>query len=132
LLRFSHVLLLLLLLVHSLALLVMCRCCYGLNVQHDDDVLPLPLLLLLLLCHSLALVGDVPEFREGRSRLAALEDRLQRRVEGRLADALQVSNVLLCCSSTLRASTSSFRLLLLRWRTGCSGEWRGAWQTRCR
>lgn len=42
------------------------------------------------LAHSLALVGDVPEFREGRSKLAALEDRLQRRVEGRLADALQV------------------------------------------
>jgi hypothetical protein len=53
----------------------------------------LPLLLLLLLLCSLALVGDVPEFREGRSRLAALEDRLQRRVEGRLADALQVSNL---------------------------------------
>jgi hypothetical protein len=48
--------------------------------------------------YSLALVGDVPEFREGRSRLAALEDRLQRRVEGRLADALQViHNLLLPC-----------------------------------
>ncbi|KAF6263232.1 Golgi complex component 7-domain-containing protein [Scenedesmus sp. NREL 46B-D3] len=40
---------------------------------------------------GLALVGDVPEFREGRSRLAALEDRLQRRVEGRLGDALQAN-----------------------------------------
>jgi hypothetical protein len=39
---------------------------------------------------SLALVGDVPEFREGRGKLAALEDRLQRRVEGRLGEALQV------------------------------------------
>ncbi|GBF99960.1 hypothetical protein Rsub_12653, partial [Raphidocelis subcapitata] len=37
---------------------------------------------------SLSLVGAVPEFREGRARLAALEDRLQRRVEGALADAL--------------------------------------------
>ena len=37
---------------------------------------------------SLAVVGSVPEFKEGRARLAALEDRLQRRVEGRLADAL--------------------------------------------
>ncbi|WIA41405.1 hypothetical protein OEZ86_004988 [Tetradesmus obliquus] len=41
------------------------------------------------MARSLALVGDVPEFREGRGRLAGLEDRLQRRVEGRLADALQ-------------------------------------------
>lgn len=41
-------------------------------------------------CCSLALVGNVPEFREGRGKLAALEDRLQRRVEGRLGEALQV------------------------------------------
>jgi hypothetical protein len=40
--------------------------------------------------HSLALVGDVPEFRQGRSQLASLEDRLQRRVEGRLREALAV------------------------------------------
>jgi hypothetical protein len=32
----------------------------------------------------------VPEFREGKGQLAALEDRLQRRVEGRLGEALQV------------------------------------------
>jgi hypothetical protein len=38
---------------------------------------------------SLSVVGDVPEFKEGRARLAALEDRLQRRVEGRLADAME-------------------------------------------
>lgn len=43
---------------------------------------------------SLALVGDVPEFHEGRGKLAALKDRLQRRVEGRLAEALQVGK---CC-----------------------------------
>ncbi|WIA41402.1 hypothetical protein OEZ86_004988 [Tetradesmus obliquus] len=43
------------------------------------------------MARSLALVGDVPEFREGRGRLAGLEDRLQRRVEGRLADALQAN-----------------------------------------
>jgi hypothetical protein len=41
---------------------------------------------------SLALVGDVPEFSQGRGQLAALEDRLQRRVEGRLGEALQVSD----------------------------------------
>lgn len=43
-----------------------------------------------VLMGSLALVGDVPEFREGKGKLAALEDRLQRRVEGRLGEALQV------------------------------------------
>uniref|UniRef100_A0A383V7S2 Conserved oligomeric Golgi complex subunit 7 n=1 Tax=Tetradesmus obliquus TaxID=3088 RepID=A0A383V7S2_TETOB len=43
------------------------------------------------MARSLALVGDVPEFREGRGRLAGLEDRLQRRVEGRLADGLQAN-----------------------------------------
>ncbi|WIA35925.1 hypothetical protein OEZ86_004304 [Tetradesmus obliquus] len=42
------------------------------------------------MARSLALVGDVLEFREGRGRLTGLEDRLQRRVEGRLADALQL------------------------------------------
>ena len=42
-----------------------------------------------LLPRSLSVVGDVPEFKEGRAKLAALEDRLQRRVEGRLADALE-------------------------------------------
>ncbi|GLI65717.1 hypothetical protein VaNZ11_009313 [Volvox africanus] len=37
---------------------------------------------------SLNLVGDVPEFRAGRQKLRALEDRLQMQVEGSLGDAL--------------------------------------------
>lgn len=37
---------------------------------------------------SLALVGEVPEFRAGRGRLKELEDRLQAKVEGSLAEAL--------------------------------------------
>ncbi|GIL79342.1 hypothetical protein Vretimale_16532 [Volvox reticuliferus] len=37
---------------------------------------------------SLSLVGDVPEFRAGRQKLRALEDRLQMQVEGSLGDAL--------------------------------------------
>ncbi|KAJ9517336.1 hypothetical protein QJQ45_016704 [Haematococcus lacustris] len=37
---------------------------------------------------SLALVGDVPEFKAGRGRLRALEDRLQGMVEGSLSQAL--------------------------------------------
>ncbi|KAG1654116.1 hypothetical protein FOA52_007460 [Chlamydomonas sp. UWO 241] len=37
---------------------------------------------------SLSLVGDVPEFRAGRERLRALEDRLQGMIEGGLAEAL--------------------------------------------
>lgn len=40
-------------------------------------------------------MGDVPEFREGKGKLAALEDRLQRRVEGRLGEALQVRVIFL-------------------------------------
>ncbi|GFH07704.1 uncharacterized protein HaLaN_02541, partial [Haematococcus lacustris] len=36
---------------------------------------------------SLALVGDVPEFKAGRGRLRALEDRLQGMVEGSLSQA---------------------------------------------
>ncbi|PNW86446.1 hypothetical protein CHLRE_02g086700v5 [Chlamydomonas reinhardtii] len=37
---------------------------------------------------SLSLVGDVPEFRAGRQKLRALEDRLQTQVEGSLGEAL--------------------------------------------
>jgi hypothetical protein len=39
---------------------------------------------------SLNLVGDVPEFRSGREKLKALEDRLQSQVEGSLGEALSV------------------------------------------
>lgn len=48
--------------------------------------------MLAAMSRSLALVGDVPEFREGKQKLAALEDRLQRRVEGRLSDAFNADN----------------------------------------
>lgn len=41
---------------------------------------------------SLSLVGDVPEFRAGRQKLKALEDRLQAMIEGTLADALSKSD----------------------------------------
>jgi hypothetical protein len=89
-----------------------------------------------VLVHSLALVGDVPEFREGRSRLAALEDRLQRRVEGRLADALQVRLTcrddfnmnqlfLNCVHCGVAACCVSFTA---KPPPGCSGAWKGACQ----
>lgn len=44
--------------------------------------------ILAAMARGLAVVGDVPEFREGKARLAALQDRLVRAVEGRLAEAL--------------------------------------------
>jgi len=44
--------------------------------------------LLASMAASLAIVGDVPEFRGGRARLGALEDALQARLDGTLAEAL--------------------------------------------
>ncbi|KAF5841942.1 oligomeric Golgi complex subunit 7 [Dunaliella salina] len=49
---------------------------------------------------SLSLVGDVPEFREGRETLRTLEDRLQSMVEGQLSEALNLSG-------NLRSTVSS-------------------------
>eukprot|EP00197_Chlamydomonas_leiostraca_P010789 CAMPEP_0202876086 /NCGR_PEP_ID=MMETSP1391-20130828/28472_1 /ASSEMBLY_ACC=CAM_ASM_000867 /TAXON_ID=1034604 /ORGANISM="Chlamydomonas leiostraca, Strain SAG 11-49" /LENGTH=541 /DNA_ID=CAMNT_0049557873 /DNA_START=46 /DNA_END=1668 /DNA_ORIENTATION=+ len=48
---------------------------------------------------SLALVGDVPEFRAGRGRLQQLEDKLQGLVEGSLAEALSKPAVVLAAAA---------------------------------
>ncbi|MEW5315453.1 MAG: hypothetical protein WDW38_006880 [Sanguina aurantia] len=53
--------------------------------------LPLVASILSAMRNSLTKVGDVPEFRAGRQRLRALEDRLQALIEGSLGEAFAAS-----------------------------------------